>query len=537
MNNSGEKITWTIDLLKEKSTEFKTKTEFQKKYSGGYKAAKKYGILDELFPVENKPIRKSIWTYELVKTKSSECRNVSEFQKKYSGAYKSAQKNDWLDELFPKKPPLWTKETIMEESIKYESRSEFIKGVKGAYGYAKNRGWLDEVCSHMTLKSGVKKGETSLTKEKIIELVKEYETIGEFIKGLKRGSTKVDYKVTYAYTIARKNGWLDEVCSHMESVTYKNGRPRYIYAIIWEKQKIVYVGLTQSWKTRFNQHRVTKDGVVYRTIQEFGDPEFKVLTKTPVKVEIAGDCEEHWRVKYEEMGYETINRNKTGSLGSYCRMWDYESVRLEALKYDVKNEFKSNSSGAHSMAVKNGWLDDVCSHMELIVGKWNVFENVERESKKYKTRTDFAMGCGSASFGALKNGWMDILYPKENLQIGDFGYWNIKDNILKVAKQFDNISSFSRKYSAAHKSALKNGWMEEIRSLMNSTKRFNGYWNEKKNVIDAISKCKNKTEFNRKYLGAYKSAVRNGWVDELFPKDKMLNPFHRYEDKDNRRTI
>ena len=100
--NDSRKIMWNIDLVKEKSLECKTKSEFQIKYSGGYKVAKKYGILNELFPVEDRPIRESIWSYELMKEKSSECRNVSEFRKKYSGAYKVAKKLGYIDEFFPK---------------------------------------------------------------------------------------------------------------------------------------------------------------------------------------------------------------------------------------------------------------------------------------------------------------------------------------------------------------------------------------------------------------------------------------------------
>jgi hypothetical protein len=100
--NDSRKIVWTIDLVKEKSLECRTKSEFQIKYSGGHKVAKKYGILNDLFPVEDRPIRKSIWSYELMKEKSSECKNVSEFRMKYSGAYKVAKKLGYIDEFFPK---------------------------------------------------------------------------------------------------------------------------------------------------------------------------------------------------------------------------------------------------------------------------------------------------------------------------------------------------------------------------------------------------------------------------------------------------
>jgi hypothetical protein len=93
---------WTYDLIIEKSSECRNRSEFEKKYSSGYKMAKKLNLLDELFPPEQKPERKSIWTLELIIEKSLECKNISEFQKKYSGAYKVAKKFGCLYELFPK---------------------------------------------------------------------------------------------------------------------------------------------------------------------------------------------------------------------------------------------------------------------------------------------------------------------------------------------------------------------------------------------------------------------------------------------------
>jgi hypothetical protein len=105
--------------------------------------------------------------------------------------------------------------------------------------------------------------------------------------------------------------------------------------------------------------------------------------------------------------------------------------------------------------------------MELIMGRWDVFENVKSESLKYKTRKDFARGCRAASEGAYRNKWMNILYP---IKKGNMGYWNIKEN-----------------------------------------------------VMEAALKCKTRSEFKKLFLGAYKSALRNGWMDKLFPSSKS-NP-------------
>ena len=453
------------------------------------------------------------WTYDKCKEEISEMKYLNELQGKTILGI--LNKNGWYHELTKSlirtKNMYWTKESIHKEAIKYKHRSEFGQKSKGAYIFASRRGWLDDVCSHMTFKCGVKKGESFWTKDKIIELAKNYNTRNEFAKGRKKGSNKVDYKAKYTYSIAGKNGWLDEVCSHMKMNI--NDKPRYIYAITWEKEKLAYVGLTQDWKKRFTDHCADISGIVYKTIEEFGEPKFKVVSKRPVKVERAGEYEERWKIKYEKMGYETINRVKTGSLGSYSRMWDYESVKLEALKYETKTEFRIKSGGAFVSALKNGWLDDIRSHMKLIMGYWDVFENVEEQAKKYRTRKDLQRGCRSASEGAYKNGWMDILYPKENMVIGDMGYWDIKENVIKVCLECKTKKELMFKYSGAYNSARRNGWLDEVCSHMEI---LYGKWKTIDDIKEEVKKYKSKQEFQKAQPGAYLVIRTNGWLKEVF---------------------
>jgi len=407
------------------------------------------------------------WTYDKCKDEISKMVYLKEING--TGLLNAIKKYGWYDELtehlikFKKK--YWTKEEIIEEAKKYKHKIDFSKKNNAAYLYACRRGWWEEISSHMIPKCGWRKGESRWTKSMVLESAKKYNTRTEFNRGRKKGSTEVDYESKYAAEIAKKYGWYDDVCSHMTQNI--NKRPRYIYVLIWEEYKMAYVGLTQDTKDRFYEHNKNTEGVVYKTIKRYGTPIYKVLTKNPLNVNSAGDYEERWKVKYEKMGYHLINISKTGALGSYSRVWTYEMVKKEALKYTKRSDFHRNSGGASLSARKNGWLDDVCSHMELIMGRWDVFENVKSESLKYKTRKDFTRGCRAASEGAYRNKWMNILYP---IKKGNMGYWNIKEN-----------------------------------------------------VMEAALKCKTRSEFNKLFLGAYKSALRNGWMDKLFPSSKS-NP-------------
>ena len=48
----GRKAKWTPELITEEAAKFESRTDFSKKSSGAYSAAKGLGILDQLFPTK-----------------------------------------------------------------------------------------------------------------------------------------------------------------------------------------------------------------------------------------------------------------------------------------------------------------------------------------------------------------------------------------------------------------------------------------------------------------------------------------------------
>lgn len=457
---------WDIkENVQKEALKYKTKTEFGRTNGAGgaYLSARRNDWLDEVCShMKQKRKPNGYYTYDKCKEIISNMVYLSELQG--HSISKVMRKNGWWDELtkplIVKRKTNWTKDDVYKIAKKYNHKVDFINNDGAAYLIANRRGWLDEVCSHMTMKCGWRLGESSWTKKRVHQKALQFKTRSKFAYGGPKGCKDRDYEAKYAYSIASKKGWLDEVCSHM--VQNINDRPRYIYAAIWEIEKLVYVGLTQSYKDRFKEHLNNTDGIIYKTTKKYSNPKFKVLTPTPVKIKNAGEAEERWRLKYEELGYETINQVKTGSLGGYSRIWDYDSVKKEALKYTRRVDFQKNCGGASEWAKKNGVLDEIQSHMPIIMGRWHIFENVEKEAKKYRIRKEFTRGCRAASEGAYRNGWMDILFPKENLKMGDMGYWDIKENVIEVAKNFETKREFNEKQRGAYKSALRNGWMNEL---------------------------------------------------------------------------
>src|SRR3990167_2123180 len=67
--------------------------------------------------------------------------------------------------------------------------------------------------------------------------------------------------------------------------------------------------------------------------------------------------------------------------------WTYEMLLSEAKKYTSRGEFSSNSN-AYQIAAKRCFLDEICSHMEVLHVNWSD-EMIFEVAAKFKSRSDF----------------------------------------------------------------------------------------------------------------------------------------------------
>ena len=113
--------------------------------------------------------------------------------------------------------------------------------------------------------------------------------------------------------------------------------------------------------------------------------------------------------------------------------WTKKRCHKEALKYSTKTEFRLGSGSAYGAALTNGWLDEICSHMDTIIkkpaGYWTK-ELCHIEALKYPTRTEFELGSKGAYSAAKRNGWLDEICSHMKTQhLIDITYmWNTIEN-------------------------------------------------------------------------------------------------------------
>lgn len=130
-----------------------------------------------------------------------------EWYEKSPSSYDAARRNKWLNDccshmiIKRKINGYWSKNICNLESKKFTSKTEWQKKSSTSYSVARKNGWLLELSKHMQKQ---KKENGFWTKERCIIDAKKYNT---------RNNWRI--KSSSASSIASKNGWLEECCSHM----------------------------------------------------------------------------------------------------------------------------------------------------------------------------------------------------------------------------------------------------------------------------------------------------------------------------------
>jgi len=234
-------------------------------------------------------------------------------------------------------------------------------------------------------------------------------------------------------------------------------------------------------------------------------------------------------------------------------IWTKELCRLEASKYDTKNEFIKNSPSAYNKARSKGWLDEICINMIQIKKPKDYWtkERCQGEALKFKTKSEFFKGSVSAYSKSWQQGWIDEICQhmkylgnkfKRCVYVYEFSdgfaYVGLTFNIdyrnqqhkkrgpvfqhLKLTQSFVNIKQLTdyidievakNKESEYLSHYIDNGWI-----LLNSAKAGacgggERKWTKEKCRNEAM-KYDNVGDYKRNSL-SYRAAVRNKWLNEV----------------------
>jgi hypothetical protein len=337
---------WNKKNSFEIALKFNNKRDFKKAHIAAYELLRKNGWLD-VACLHMKDISHLIkWTFEKCKEEALKYNKKIEFKNKNSWGYAIAKQNGWLDEITSHMikykhvtPIQWTKEKCQSEALKYNKRIDFYRNSSKAYAVCVRNGWLNDVCQHMNAPHS---SQFKWTKEKCRIIALKYQYRKEFQMGDNN-----------AYCAAKYNKWLDEICQHMTRCGDRKHKCIYSYEF---SDNRVYVGLTYNINIRDKSRRYEdKDAVILHINKTGLIPNLKQLTDyVPVTEAIV--LEGKYLQKYIDEGWVILNRTKTGGIGGYNSVWNFNRVKKITSKYENLKSFMSNDSYLYKIVKKEGWI-------------------------------------------------------------------------------------------------------------------------------------------------------------------------------------
>lgn len=154
---------WTLETLQVEYKKHKNRYQLKKNNPSAFNAAKKMGILDDLYP-EKGAFRNEPYTFEEVKEKVKQYDTKTQLKEAEPYLYRFINKNNNYKEVLPEhvihEP--WEEDDIKAVAKNHDNRMDFKHLEVSAYNSAKRKGLLEEVCAHM------KKSQNISTPEEIL---------------------------------------------------------------------------------------------------------------------------------------------------------------------------------------------------------------------------------------------------------------------------------------------------------------------------------------------------------------------------------
>ena len=231
--------------------------------------------------------------------------------------------------------------------------------------------------------------------------------------------------------------------------------------------------------------------------------------------------------------------------------WNRERCQDEALKYKSKKEFYNKNISAYDKSKKNGWLDDICSHMKELKkpnGYWTK-ERCFEKSSLFNNKREFREKYGSAYNSARRNGWLDEICShmktKNNsnrciylIYFTDKIYIGLTNNIKKRFKQhlrkgiihkyinktnsYPSIIQLSNYIDVEESQKLEKEYIKLYGSYFTLLNTTNGgelgsnirKWTKDKCQEEAL-KYRSKKEFRKNNENIYSISSKNKWLNDI----------------------
>lgn len=264
------------------------------------------------------------------------------------------------------------------------------------------------------------------------------------------------------YFAALRNGWLDEICTHM--IVLGNHYKRCIYAYEFpnvDGKNYVYVGLTDHIPQRDLVHG--RKGAVYTFCKKHNMERPKPIQLTEyIDKEEAKEQEGIQLSKYVAKGWLPLNRVKTGSLGGHLANdgFTFEDCKTVGQKYSKRSEWKRFDYSTYYIASKRGWIEDILKQRDRFGNakqKYWTEERIRKKALMFSSRSEFWRKEPGACVQAKKMGILDEVcaHMKRRIQPTGFTVEIICQKIDKYETLTDFIANNPRMFEWLMRNKIK----------------------------------------------------------------------------------
>lgn len=392
-----------------------------------------------------------IWTDKAIFDEALRYKSLKNWREKSPSSYSAAVKKGILANVSDHMERLfeekWDKISIFENAKKFEHKVRWKEAFPGAVLASRRLGIYRQATSHMVPLS--ERGKW--TKAAVIEQAQKYRTKSEWHK-----------KSTGSYEAALRGGYIEEATSHMENKKVH----------VWTEELL----------------RIEKQK--YKNIDEW-----KIKSKSSF---LAAQ-------KLSMFGLKSGNKREAPR-----SKWDLNSVRESALKFNSRSEWKRAAGGAYTAAVRNGWIEQVTSHMAILhpIGRWNNKSAIIDNAKKYQTKSAWMRNSAGAYEAAKRLKCFEE--ATAHMQIMRMS-WN-EDKINSSMKGFTDLQSWRDANPNAYAAAHRLGILQEITNKLPRKKRVN--W-KKSEILASVENFKTFKHWRLDSAPRYMAARQLGLLEYI----------------------
>ena len=255
----------------------------------------------------------TVWTEASILSVIGECSSKKQFRKRYPGAYNSIKRHGWshlydsLGSHLPNKSTVgsdnikWSRTTIPALVEQCSTYSEFCKKYPRTYEKIKKKRWFDllENLPHAT--------RNKWTLQKLNDLISSSQSLYTF---------RQDHRSAYRYIISHKlYDLLDRLPRILPSADTLNWS---LYRWLFPETHSVYIGISMNVTQRLKAElRDVHSSPVKHHIDTTGTSYQITILHEDLSGREAAQQEIATIQQYKDDGYNVLNRNRGGSLGSY----------------------------------------------------------------------------------------------------------------------------------------------------------------------------------------------------------------------------